>query len=111
VSEAGLEPLKVECLIKQDGLGGLSQSLWRENAMKMTLSVKEIGQFKEDTQLVLDNLDVLQGDAPIAIMSLRMVRDVNLKVGQNVRVTLQPLDEKGSQYRQPPLLFSQHGAR
>lgn len=79
--------------------------------MKITLSVKEIDQFRDDTQLVLDNLDVLQRDAPIAIMSLRMARDVNLKVGQNVRVTLQPLDEGGSQYRQPPLLFSQHGAR
>jgi hypothetical protein len=79
--------------------------------MKIMLSVKEIGQFQEDTQLVLDNLDVLQGNAPIAIMSLRMVRDVNLKVGQNVRVTLQPLGEAGSQYRQPPLLFSQYGAR
>jgi hypothetical protein len=74
--------------------------------MNITLSVKEIGQFQEDTQLMLDNLDVLQRDAPIAIMSLRMVQDVDLKVGQNVRVTLQPLDEERSQYRQPPLLFS-----
>jgi hypothetical protein len=80
--------------------------------MRMTLSVKDIGKFPEDTQVVLDNLDVLQRDAPIAIMSLRMskVRNVNLKLGQNVRVTLQPLDERGSQYRQPPLLFSQHRA-
>jgi hypothetical protein len=83
--------------------------------MKMTLSVKDIGKdigkFPEDTQVVLDNLDVLRRDAPIAIMSLRMVRDVNFKLGQNVRVTLQPLDEGASQYRQPPLLFSHHRAR
>jgi hypothetical protein len=74
--------------------------------MNITLSVREMGHFQEDTQLVLDNLDVLRKDAPIAIMSLRMVPDVNLKAGQNVRVTLQPLDEERSQYRQPPLLFS-----
>lgn len=79
--------------------------------MKMTLSVKDIGKFPEDTQVVLDNLDVLQRDAPIAIMSLRMVRDVNFKLGQNVRVTLQPLDDGASQYRKPPLLFSHHRAR
>jgi hypothetical protein len=90
---------------------GLSQFLWREDAMKMTLSVKDIGKFPEDTQVVLDNLDVLQRDAPIAIMSLRMVRDVNFKLGQNVRVTLQPLDDGASQYRKPPLLFSHHRAR
>jgi hypothetical protein len=80
--------------------------------MRMTLSVKDIGKFPEDTQVVLDNLDVLRRDSPIAIMSLRMsmVRDVNLNVGQKVRVTLQPLDERASQYRQPPLLFSQHRA-
>ena len=79
--------------------------------MKMTLRVKDIGKFPEDTQVVLDNLDVLQRDAPLAIMSLRMERDVNLKLGQNVRVIVQPLDVEGSHYRQPPLLFSQHGAR
>ena len=60
--------------------------------MNMTLSVKDIGRFPEDTQVVLDNLEVFQGDAPIAIMSLRLVRDVDFELGQNVKVTLQPLD-------------------
>jgi hypothetical protein len=58
----------------------------------MTSRVKDIGKFPEDTQVVLDNLDVLRRDAPLANMSLRMERDVNLKLGQNVRVIVQPLD-------------------